>query len=54
MTPKLAPTAGHSSGAQTYRGKITIGGKRRRIELTVAPADRKEGDLPQLVRVTLK
>jgi len=33
---------------------VTLTGKRRRIELTVMPAGREEGDLPQLVRVTLK
>ena len=42
------------SGAAIYRGKVTIGGKRRRIECTVMPVPRKEGSLPQLLRITLK
>jgi len=54
LTAKLARTPASTSGALTYRGKITIGGKRRRIECKVMPQGRAEGDLPQLVRVTLK
>lgn len=54
LTARLAPTAKAASGALTYRGKITLNGKRRRVELTVMPAGRVEGDLPQLVRVVLK
>jgi hypothetical protein len=42
------------SGAVYYRGKVTIHGKRRRIECTVMPIPRVEGSLPQLLRVTLK
>lgn len=42
------------SGAALYRGKVTIYGKRRRIECTVMPVPRVEGNLPQLLRVTLK
>jgi len=42
------------SGATIYRGKVTIAGKRRRIECTVMPVPRIEGALPQLLRVTLK
>lgn len=42
------------SGAVIYRGKVTIKGKRRRIECTVMPIPRTEGALPQLLRVTLK
>jgi len=42
------------SGAALYRGKVTIAGKRRRIECTVMPIPRSEGSLPQLLRVTLK
>jgi hypothetical protein len=42
------------SGAVIYRGKVTINGKRRRIECTVMPIPRTEGKLPQLLRVTLK
>ena len=43
-----------ASGAALYRGKVTIHGKRRRIECTVMPVPRVEGSLPQLLRVTLK
>ncbi len=54
LTAKLARTPPTKSGASLYRGKVTIAGKRRRIELTVMPAGREEGDKPQLVRVNLK
>lgn len=54
LTAKTTRATETKSGAVIYRGKVTIGGKRRRIELTVAPAGREEGDLPQLVRVILK
>jgi hypothetical protein len=54
LTAKLAPTASGKHGADVYRGKVTIHGKRRRIECTVIPTQREEGSLPQLVRVTLK
>lgn len=54
LTANLARTPEKKSGALTYRGKVTIAGKRRRIECTVMPQGREEGDLPQLVRVSLK
>ena len=54
LTAKPARTAETRSGAAFYRGKVTIAGKRRRIECTVMPIPRKEGALPQLLRVTLK
>lgn len=54
LTAKPARTAETKSGAVIYRGKVTIGGKRRRIECTVMPIPRTEGQLPQLLRVTLK
>lgn len=54
LTAKIANTPEHGSGALTYRGKITIGGKRRRIECTVMPIPRTEGRLPQLLRVRFK
>lgn len=37
-----------------YRGKATVGGRRRRVECTVVVTPRPEGPLPQLVRVRLK
>jgi len=54
LTAKLARTPPSKSGALTYRGKVNIQGKRRRIECTVMPHRREEGDLPQLLRVRLK
>ncbi|MGH9339716.1 MAG: hypothetical protein ACRD1R_09065 [Acidobacteriota bacterium] len=54
LTAKPAPTAQTRSGAEIYRGKVTIRGQRRRIECTVNPYPRVEGDLPQLLRVRLK
>lgn len=57
LTTKPARTAETKSGAVIYRGKVTIHGKRRRIECTVCtvmPIPRTEGALPQLLRVTLK
>lgn len=54
LTARPARTAETRSGAVIYRGKVTIGGKRRRIECTVMPVPREEGSLPQLLRVTLK
>lgn len=54
LTAKPARTAETESGAVIYRGKVTIRGKRRRIECTVMPIPRVEGKLPQLLRVTLK
>lgn len=54
LTAKPARTAETKSGAVIYRGKVTIAGKRRRIECTVMPIPRTEGNLPQLLRVTAK
>lgn len=54
LAAKLVEGKNTESGAVIYRGKVTIGGKRRRIEYTVMPMPRTEGDLPQLLRVTLK
>jgi len=54
LTAQLARTPEGMSGALTYRGKVTLRGKRRRVDLTVIPFVRAEGDLPQLVRVRLK
>jgi hypothetical protein len=54
LTASLARTPEKSSGALTYRGKVTLAGRRRRVELTVIPYPRDEGRLPQLVRVSLK
>lgn len=54
LTAKPAATAETKSGAVIYRGKVTINGKRQRIECTVMPIPRVEGKLPQLLRVTLK
>ena len=56
LTAKVATTASDAtkSGGVVYRGKVTIHGKRRRVECVVMPWPREEGKLPQLVRVTLK
>jgi hypothetical protein len=54
LTAKPARSAETKSGAVIYRGKVTIAGKRRRIECTVMPIPRTEGALPQLLRVTAK
>lgn len=54
LTARPAATAETKSGAVIYRGKVTIAGKRRRVECTVNPIPRVEGSLPQLLRVTLK
>lgn len=54
LTARPAQTAETKSGAVIYRGKVTIHGKRRRVECTVMPVPRTEGSLPQLLRVTLK
>jgi len=51
---KLAPTARRRSGASIYRARITLAGKRYRVDLTVATAARAEGELPHLVGVRLK
>lgn len=53
-TAKLVESARSDSGALTYRGKVTINGRRMRVECTVMPAERDEGALPQLLRVRLK
>lgn len=49
-----ADTPPTRSGGIIYRPWTEIHGQRTRLELTVTPAGRKEGDLPQLVRVRLK
>ena len=56
LTARLALDASERQrdGATIYRGRVTIRGKRRRIECTGMPPLRPEGPLPQLVRVTLK
>lgn len=54
LTARPAQTAETRSGAVIYRGKVTINGKRRRVECTVMPIPRTEGKMPQLLRVTLK
>ena len=56
QTAKLAVAATEKqrSGAEIYRGKVTVGGRRLRVECTVMPPVRSEGPLPQLVRVRLK
>lgn len=51
---RLSRTPEARSGALTYRGKVTLHGRRRRVECTVMPVPRAEGALPQLVRVRLK
>jgi hypothetical protein len=56
LTARLAEAASERerSGASIYRGRVMVCGKSRRAECTVMPPLRKEGPLPQLVRVTLK
>ena len=54
LTARLADAEPTQSGAVRYRGKITLRGRRQRVECTVMPAGRDEGVLPQLLRVTLK
>lgn len=51
-TPADAPPS--DSGGIIYRPWVHIHGRRTRLELTVTPAGRSEGDLPQLVRVRVK
>lgn len=45
---RLVRDEGHRA---IYRLTADVGGRRRRLELTVSLAFRDEGDLPQLVRV---
>ncbi len=54
LTAKPADTPPTASGAILYRPNVVISGKKTRLELTVQPAARKEGSLPQLVRVRVK
>lgn len=54
LTAKPADTPPTQSGGVLYRPNVIIRGRKQRLELTVMPAVRKEGDLPQLVRVRLK
>lgn len=49
-----AQTPLSDSCAAIYRGKVTIGGKRVRIECTVMEQPNKDGGLPQLLRVRRK
>jgi hypothetical protein len=39
------------SGAEVYRTKATVRGKRKRVEMTVVTEPRPEGPLPQLVSI---
>jgi hypothetical protein len=54
LTARLADIPPTESGAEIYRAKITLRGKRYRIEFTVQPQPRNEGKLPQLLRVRLR
>jgi hypothetical protein len=68
LTARKVDAPQSASGALLYRGWVEIPGvgrthkdraaghkgRRRRVECTVMPAGRAEGDLPQLVRVRLK
>lgn len=56
LTARLAVEASEKqrSGASIYRGSVKVNGKAVRAECTVMPPLRREGRLPQLVRVTLK
>lgn len=54
LTATPADTPPTSSGGIIYRPNVLIAGRKTRLELTVVPAGRAEGDLPQLVRVRLK
>lgn len=54
LTATPADTPPTDSGGIIYRPHVMIAGRKTRLELTVTPAGRAEGDLPQLVRVRLK
>lgn len=54
LTATPANTPPTQSGAIIYRCWVQLRGQRTRLELTVAPAARAEGALPQLIRVRLK
>jgi hypothetical protein len=54
LTASQADTPPTASGGIIYRGWTVINGRRERLELTVMPDPRPEGELPQLVRVRLK
>lgn len=54
LTARLSRAPPNEHGAMTYRGKVTLGGRRRRVECYVQHANRTEGALPQLVWVRLK
>lgn len=54
ITTQPANTPPTASGGIIYRPNVWIHGKKTRLELTVMPAGREEGSLPQLVRVRLK
>lgn len=53
LSANKADTPQNRNGGEIYRDKLTIRGKRQRIELTVVPP-LKRGGLPSLVRVRLK
>lgn len=54
LTARRADIPPTESGAEIHRAKITLQGKRYRIEFTVQPQLRNEGKLPQLLRVRLR
>jgi hypothetical protein len=49
-----AATENEKPGNLVYRGRVTLRGKRRRVECDVSLSRRSEGELPQLVRVRFK
>jgi hypothetical protein len=55
LTARPVPGKNTESGALIYRtGTVQVGTRRMRLEFTVMPIPRKEGALPQLIRVTGK
>lgn len=54
LTARLSRAPPNEHGALTYRGKVTLGSRRRRVECYVQTGRREEGRLPQLVWVRLK
>ncbi len=54
LTATPADTPPTRSGGIIYRCWTHLRGRRQRLELTVMPAPRDEGSLPQLVRVIVK
>ncbi len=53
LTASRSPQRGRD-GSESWRGYAVVDGRRRRVECSVMPLPRKEGKLPQLVRVRLK